>query len=226
MACSSMEKSIKSVEISLSNRFGSLTDQVSKLSSKLSEMKSEFAKNSFANDQHMTESADNAPPQRSNLSKTFSTILSEEREKDKRRLNLILHNVPESDDPNSEARRQNDTDTAAAIFNQHLGIPTSVCNATRLGKKGAKARLLRVAVSNERDKAIILRNSTKVRSMNGVDYLRNLYITPDLAPAEREQNKALRSKLKEMNQQGNRYRIKNGQIVLREKQAPSAQPAN
>ena len=59
--------------------------------------------------------------------------------------------------------------------------------------------------------------------MNGVDYLRNLYITPDLTPAEREQNKALRSKLKEMNQQGNRYRIKNGQIVLREKQAPSAQ---
>ena len=33
MACSSMEKSIKSVEISLSNRFGSLTDQVSGLSS-------------------------------------------------------------------------------------------------------------------------------------------------------------------------------------------------
>ena len=41
--------------------------------------------------------------------------------------------------------------------------------------------------------------------MNGVDYLRNLHITPDLTPAEREQNKA---KLKEMNQQGNRYRIK------------------
>ena len=28
-------------------------------------------------------------------------------------------------------------------------------------KKGAKVRLLRIAVSNERDKAIILRNSTK-----------------------------------------------------------------
>ena len=111
-------------------------------------------------------------------------------------------------------------------YYQHLGIPTSVSNATRLGKKGIKARLLRVTVSTERDKATILRNSTKVRSMNGIEYLKKLYITPDLTPMEREQNKALRSRLNEMNQQGNRYRIKNGQIVLREIQDPSAQPTN
>ena len=81
-------------------------------------------------------------------------------------------------------------------------------------------------MSTERDKATILWNSTKVRSMNGIEYLKKLYITPDLIPMEREQNKALRSRLNEMNQQGNRYRIKNGQIVLREIQDPSAQPTN
>ena len=43
--CSSMKKSLKSVEISLSNRFGRLSDQVSELSSKFLEFKSEVSKN-------------------------------------------------------------------------------------------------------------------------------------------------------------------------------------
>ena len=52
--------------------------------------------------------------------------------------------------------------------------------------------------------------------MTGADYLKKLFITPDMTPMEREQNKALRSRLREMNQEVNQYRIKNGQIVLRE----------
>ena len=109
---------------------------------------------------------------------------------------------------NNDVRKQDDTDSAAAIFNQHLGIPTSVSNATRLGRKGTKPRILRVTVATERDKAIILWNSTKVRSVTGVEYLKNLFITPDMTPSKREQNKALRSRLKGMNQSGNWYRIK------------------
>ena len=224
--CSSVENSIKSVETTLSNRFNGLADQVKDLSTKILELKGDVSKSSFSEDRAMSASAGSTTPQHSNLSKTFSSVLNEEREKDKRKLNLILHNVPESTNPNSDVRKRDDTDTAVTIFNQHLGIPTSVSNATRLGKKGTKARLLRVTVSTERDKATILRNSTKVRSMNGIEYLKKLYITPDLTLMEREQNKALRSRLNEMNQQGNRYRIKNGQIVLREIQDPSAQPTN
>jgi len=84
-------------------------------------------------------------------------------------------------------------------------------------------RVLRIITSSERDKAIILRNSTKLRSINEVEYLKKVFITPDMPHSEREQNKTLHSRLKEMNQDGNKYWIKNGQIVLREKQTPSAQ---
>ena len=42
----------------------------------------------------MSESVGSATPKCSNLSNTFSTVLSEEREKEKRKLNLILHNIP------------------------------------------------------------------------------------------------------------------------------------
>jgi len=220
-ACSQVEKSIKTIEVNLLNRFDGLTDQMNDLATKIVEANQELSDEEVVNSGQIANIV--GPKHHSNLSTTFSSILSEEREKDKRKLNLILHNVPESTDINSDVRKQCDTDTAKAVFNQHLGIATSVSNATRLGKKGNRSRLLRVTVSSERDKAIILRNSTKVRSTNGEEFLKKLYITPDLTPTEREQNKALRSKLKEMNQQGNKYRIKNGQIVLRENKVPSAQ---
>ena len=57
------------------------------------------------------------------------------------------------------------------MFNQRLGIATAFSNATRFGKKGNKSRLLRVTLSSEHDKALILRNSTKVRSNNGEKFL-------------------------------------------------------
>ena len=76
--------------------------------------------------------------------------------KKERKLNLILHNVPES---KNESRKQDDTDTAMAIINQHLGVPMPIFNTTRLG---SKVRLLRITVSSERNKAIILRKHSKI----------------------------------------------------------------
>jgi len=95
-------------------------------------------------------------------------------------------------------KKQDDTDTAVAIINQHLGVPTSISNAARLGKKTNKVRLVRITVSSECDKAIILRNSTKLRSINGAEYLKKVFITPDMTRAEQEQNKALRYRLIKM----------------------------
>ena len=57
---------------------------------------------------------------------------------------------------------------------------------------------------------------TIAQSYDFPEDINNIYITPDLTPKEQEHNKALRSKLSEMNKDGNRYRIKNGQIVQRE----------
>ena len=61
------------------------------------------------------------------------SMLNEEREKSKRKLNLILYNIPESDTTIVETRKQHDTDTAMAIINQHL--PASIANVVRLGKR-------------------------------------------------------------------------------------------
>jgi len=56
------------------------------------------------------------------------------------------------------------TDTAVATINQHLEITTSISNATRLGNKTTKVKLLKITASSERDKAITLKKCTKLRS--------------------------------------------------------------
>jgi len=94
--------------------------------------------------------------QRDEIAEAVSSVLKEEKEKSKRKLNIILHNIPESDADTPEVRKEHDTDTVKAIINQHLSIPASVSNVTRLGKKSDKPRLLRIAVATEPTFSIIV----------------------------------------------------------------------
>lgn len=104
--------------------------------------------------------------------------MKEEKEKSKRRLNIVVHNILESDDDTAEVRREHDTDTTKAVINQHLSIPTSVLNVTQLGKKADKPQLLRITVAMEQDKANILCNCVKIHSVKDPTYLKKVFITP------------------------------------------------
>ena len=175
---------MKTAQLAMPKRFDSLVDHINTFLLKLGKDtmdSSEVITNS------PNQSSVSSESQHSNISQAFSSALSEEREKDKRRLSLILHNIPEPNNESGEKRKQDDTDTAVVnIIDQHLGVPTSISNAARLGKKTSKVRLLRITVSSEHDKAIILRNSTKLRSIDGAEYLTKLFITPEMNRAERE----------------------------------------
>ena len=99
-----------------------------------------------------------------------------------------------------------------------LQVTTKVTNAVRLGKKintTDKVRLLKITVESEKEKASILRNAFKLRNRELPEHLGKIFITPDMTPKEREENKLLRAKLAEANKSGNNYKIKNGQIVRR-----------
>ena len=129
----------------------------------------------------------------------MSSVLREEKKKSKRKLNIILHNIPESNADNADVRREHDTDTVKAIVNQHLCIPAPISNVTRLGKKMDKPRLLRITVASEQEKASILRNCTKIQNIKDPAYLGKVFITPDLTMKEHEENKLLRKRLAVMN---------------------------
>ena len=58
------------------------------------------------------------PSHSDEISQAVSLVLKEEREKE-RRLNIILHNIPESTAKSIDMRKQHDVDTAKAIVNKH-----------------------------------------------------------------------------------------------------------
>ena len=76
-------------------------------------------------------------------------------------------------------------------------------------------RLIKITVGSEQEKALLLRNSTKLHNKNKPEDVRKIYVTPDLTPREQQHNKALKAELAEKNKDGNKYRIKNSKIVLR-----------
>ena len=141
------------------------------------------------------------------ISNALSSALTEEKERSKRQLNLIIHNLDEAASDDVQTRKDQDTQKVSEIF-KHLGTKASVNNAVRLGKKGDKKRLLKVTVSSGKEKAAILRSCTHLRKESTPTQFSNVFITPDLTPQQQLQNKILRNKLAEMNQDGKLYRIK------------------
>ena len=144
-----------------------------------------------------------------------TSIVAEQKEKEKRQLNLILHNFKESLEEEPSNRKKDDVNGARSLFSEYIGVEATVTNAIRIGKKGVKPRLLKVSVSNLEDKISILRGKMKLRNEGNPDYIKSVFITADYTPLEQKKNKILREKLNDMNKDGNNYIIKNGRIVLR-----------
>ena len=144
-----------------------------------------------------------------------SSLAVEQREKEKRQLNVILHNLVESTASEGANRKKEDIKKCSSIFQTYLGSQVSITNAIRLGKKSDKPRLLKLTLSSTQEKSSILKNKIKLRSSSNPEYVRKLFITPDLTPGEQKRHKELRQQLADMNKEGNLYMIKNGKIVQR-----------
>ena len=157
----------------------------------------------------------NVPDLATTIVNVTSSLAIEQREKERRQLNLILHNAPESKSSDPNTRKKEDIDFTQSTFLNILGTPVTITNAVRLGKKESHDRLLKITVESLDQKKAILRNKIKLRGQENSDHIRKLFITPDLTPKEQKESKELRFKLAEMNKSGKKYKIKNGQIVQR-----------
>ena len=145
----------------------------------------------------------------------MSSFISEEKDKSKRKLNLIVHNAPESSDEQGAIRKHHDTTYTTDVLQKYLGIGTKIEKAFRLGRRGEKPRLLKITVASEHDKVAILRNCTKLRNIENPENVRQLYITPDLTPAEQEINRKLcaREELREESRRESILDKKLGHII-------------
>jgi len=151
------------------------------------------------------------------LSQLASTILSEQHEKERRQLNLIVHNIEESSSESPQSRKQEDIAKVTSLLKDHLKIKCSITNAIRLGKRTSdeKPRLLKIMVSSIDDKRSILKNKVQLRNESNPPQVKRIFITPDLTPLEQKKNKRLREELANLNKDGRKFIIKNGRIVQR-----------
>ena len=88
------------------------------------------------------------PPQ-SGVDDLTHSLITEQRERDKRKLNIILHGIGESTAEDSQSRKQDDITSLNSIFAKYLNITPSIINAIRLGKKDSdKPHLMKIALSS------------------------------------------------------------------------------
>ena len=76
----------------------------------------------------------NVPDLTTTVTSVTSSLATEQREREKRWLNLILHNVPESKATDPQVRKKEDIDFVQSVFSEILNTPATVTNAIRLGK--------------------------------------------------------------------------------------------
>ena len=122
------------------------------------------------------------------ITSAVALAISEEKEREKRKLNVILHNVAEPTSDENNCRKKEDIEQVSNIFQKSLGVAVRVVNAVRLGTRSDKPRLLKVSVYSELSKASILRNCTKLRGKDVPQSLSKVFITPDMTIKERESN--------------------------------------
>lgn len=136
-------------------------------------------------------------------------------EKNKRKLNLIVVNVPENEGENAEDRNQKDLDAVSRLVERTTDVLKSeLCSSVRLGAKsiGLKPRMLRVTVSSEEAKRKILSGARKLNE--GVkDPKKRIYFNQDRTPKEREDFKKLRAELEERRKEDSDLIIRGGKIV-------------
>ena len=69
------------------------------------------------------------------ISATVTSIINEEMEKDKRKLNIILYSLPESDKSDPTLRKSHNILEPKSIISKYLETPVTISQAIRIGKK-------------------------------------------------------------------------------------------
>ena len=133
------------------------------------------------------------------------SLIAEQRERDKRKLNMILHGTEESTSENSQSRKQDDITSLNFIFAKYLNItPTIITNAIRLGKKDSdKPRLIKITLNSFEEKPLVLQNKFKLKNEKDPDSIKKIYINSDLTPLEQRKCKDLRQQLADLNKESN-----------------------
>ena len=146
------------------------------------------------------------------MKKTLATVTAELRDREDRKKNLVLHNVPEPDTNVKEERNKEDKEFFNNLCKNTLGVnlpQDSIVRTTRFGEKNKeKPRPLWISLRTEDLKKRVF---SKLAKLHGTDYD---YVSfgHDMTKIEREEKQKLTAdakKLEEADKEGKfRYRVR------------------
>ena len=142
----------------------------------------------------------------------FTKVFDDFLDKDRRKNNLVIHNLPEDNEGSREDRAAQDVSLFQEIVKEVFRTSVTVAKSFRVGKQVAnRDRLLIVTLETPGVKQDLLRMAPQLRAS---EKWGNIYITPDLTPAEREAAKKLREELTARRKAGEvNLVIRRGKIV-------------
>ena len=123
----------------------------------------------------------------------LAAALDDHMDREKRKSNLVVHNLPEQASDSQAERAAQDAELFRSMIRDEMKLNVKVMKSFRVGKKvDGKARLLIITLEEASTKHDILKQAPQLR--HSKKYV-NIYVTPDLTRKERETNKKLRDEL-------------------------------
>lgn len=120
-----------------------------------------------------------------------------------RKLNLIIHNIPESTSEEFEDRQEHDMEYVERLLSDHLKLKNcSPVSVRRLGSKqrdSARTRTLMVHMKTEEDKRRALFSTRKLR--DAPQPFNRFSLAEDMSPDQVEQHKSKVEEAKKRNQE-------------------------
>ena len=157
--------------------------------------------------------------------KAIAGVFDDFLDKERRKLNVVMHNIPESQGESYAERMEQDKAKFKNVIRDGMRLNVNVTKAFRVGKPTQeKPRLLVVGLENAEVKIEILKMAPQLRS---TEEWSDVYITPDLTWKEREEGRKLREELRRRTKAGeDNLIIRRGRIVQRGNEDKDRQPSH
>ena len=133
-------------------------------------------------------------------------------DKERRKQNIVVHNLPESVDVDSKRRIEKDIEAFKSMVIDEFRMSVNIKQAFRAGKsEQERPRTLIVSLDDEGAKWDILKQAPHLRDS---ERYRGVFLSPDRTPEEREKDRNLRLEVKKLREEGKSVRIQRGKVVL------------
>ena len=149
---------------------------------------------------------------------TTEVTTDEKEDREKRKLNIVMVNIPESVKEDQKERREDDLKRVTELLGTCSDIEEGdLQDPVRLGEldpKEKRPRFLRLTVKTSAKKGTILRNARNLNTDDTVAPKNRFYINQDLTPSQRKTDAEKRGELNRRKLAGEKHlKMRRGQII-------------